>query len=84
MDETSNKIVDEIVRLIEDAYNPRETREFINNKYPEYNDNEKLKSIIPKVLQKFDRKKQQYLKKTEYMNYFLIAGKDIVKSRTDK
>ncbi|MHA1268532.1 MAG: hypothetical protein ACTSPY_01975 [Candidatus Helarchaeota archaeon] len=73
------QVADEIVKLIKDAYNPRETRESINKKFPEYNDNDKLKRIIPIVLKKFDKKKQAHLKKTEYLTYVLIAGDDIIK-----
>ncbi|MHA1312242.1 MAG: hypothetical protein ACTSQO_15105 [Candidatus Helarchaeota archaeon] len=81
MSYSDEEVVNEIVRMINEAYNPRETREAINEKFPEYNDKEKLKSLVPKILSKFDKKKQQHMKKTEYLMYFLIAGKDIVKKR---
>ena len=83
MSVNDDKIIEEIVKMIKDAYSPREAREEINSKYPEYDDREKLEKLIPKVLSNFDNKKQKQMKKTEYMMYFLTTMGDVVKKRTD-
>jgi hypothetical protein len=72
-----DEVVDEIVRLIEEAYNPKETREVINEKFPDYASKEKIQEITPKVLSKFDDKKRKHLKKTEYMMYVSIYKPDL-------
>lgn len=77
---TDEQVIAEIVKLIEEAYNPRETRKEINNKFPDYNDKEKLESLIPRILKEFDIKKRKHLKKTEYLMYVTIAGNDITTS----
>ncbi|MBD3230974.1 MAG: hypothetical protein GF329_22535 [Candidatus Lokiarchaeota archaeon] len=79
MSSRDDQVVAEIVKLIDEAYNPREVRAEINKKYPEYDDKEKLERLIPKILNEFDAKKRKYLKKTQYLMYVSIAGEDITK-----
>jgi len=55
------QVINKITSLIEDAYNPRETRKIIDEEFPNY-DNSKLKALIPLVLVKFDKKKASSVK----------------------
>ena len=72
-----DQVINKIISLIEDAYNPRETRKIIDEEFPNY-DNSKLKTLIPLVLAKFDKKKQAALKKMQFFKYFMI-GEDKIK-----
>jgi len=76
---SANDIVKKIIELINEAYNPREARNVINEQYPEYNNQTKLKQLIPTILKQVDKKKQDALKKTQFFKYFLI-GEDTIKS----
>lgn len=72
-------VVKKIIELIEDAYNPRETRKIIDDLYPSYNDKSKLKNLIPEIIRHFDKNKQEALRKTQFFKYFLI-GQDHIKT----
>ncbi|MHA1268533.1 MAG: hypothetical protein ACTSPY_01980 [Candidatus Helarchaeota archaeon] len=72
-------IINKIIKLIEDAYNPREARKAINDEFPEYNNSSKLKPLIPKVINHFNKKKQEALRRTQFFKYFLI-GEDKIGS----
>ena len=69
----NQEVVNKIIELIEDAYNPREARKIINEQFPDYNHSEKLRTLITDVLRHFDKKKRDALKKTQYFKYFLIG-----------
>ena len=72
------EVINKIVELIKNASNPRETRKVINKDYPVYDDEGKLKLLIPEIVKKFDKKKRDALKKTQFFKYFLI-GEDTIK-----
>lgn len=74
---TEKEVIEELVKLVDDAANPREARTAINEKFPDWNDREKLKRIVPKVERRFPAIRQTALRKTAYFKIFLIGADDI-------
>jgi hypothetical protein len=77
---TEKDVVEELYKIVEDGANPREARDAIAQKYPEWNDLTKLKQIIPKVERMFPAIRQTYIRKTSYFKIFLI-GADNIRAR---
>jgi len=77
---TEKDVIDELYKIVEDVANPREAREAIAQKFPEWNDLKKLKQIIPKVERMFPAIRQTYIRKTSYFKIFLI-GADNIRAR---
>ena len=75
-----NEIINKVIELIEDAYNPRESRKIINKEFPDYNDKNKLKTIIPEIIKHFDKTKRAAIKKTQFFKYFIV-GEDKIQSK---
>ncbi len=80
---TEKDVIDELFKIIDDGANPREARESINQKFPDWNDSKKLKTIIPKVEAKFPAIRKTYIRKTSYFRIFLI-GADNIRARGKK
>ena len=74
---TDKEVIEELVKLVDDALNPREARMAINEKFPDWNDREKLKKIISRVEKRFPAIRQTALRKTAYFKIFLIGADDI-------
>ena len=80
---TAKEVIDELFKIVDDGDNPREAREAINAKFPDWNDPKKLKTIIPKVEAMFPAIRQTYIRKTSYFRIFLI-GADNIRARGKK
>lgn len=80
---TEQEVVDALFKLVDEGANPREAREAINQKFPDWNDRKKLKSILPKVENKFPAIRKTYIRKTSYFKIFLI-GHDNIRARGKK
>ncbi|NVM54170.1 MAG: hypothetical protein HWN66_10760 [Candidatus Helarchaeota archaeon] len=76
-------IVDELYKLVDEGANPREAREAINEKFPDWNDRTKLQRILPKVENMFPAIRKTYIRKTSYFKLFLI-GADNIRARGKK
>ncbi|MHA1428553.1 MAG: hypothetical protein ACTSQI_21425 [Candidatus Helarchaeota archaeon] len=50
---TEKEVINELYTVVKDGANPREAREAINTKFPDWNDSKKLRKIIPKVKKMF-------------------------------
>ena len=74
---TEKEVIDELFNIVAEGANPREARTTINNKFPDWNDRNKLKRIIPKVERKLPSIRQTYIRKTSYFKIFLIGTDDI-------
>ncbi len=77
---TEKEVIDVLYEVVAEGANPREARETINQKFPDWNDPAKLKKIIPKVEKKFPAIRQTYIRKTSYFKIFLI-GPDNIRAR---
>jgi hypothetical protein len=77
---TEKEVVEELYKIVEDGANPREARDAIAKKFPDWNDPKKLKQIIPKVERMFPTIRQTYIRKTSYFKVFLI-GADNIRAR---
>ncbi|MHA1265873.1 MAG: hypothetical protein ACTSRS_11625 [Candidatus Helarchaeota archaeon] len=80
---TEKEVINELYKIIEDGANPREAREMIKQKFPEWDDPKKLRRIIPKVEVKFPDIRKTYIRKTSYFKIFLI-GPDNIRARGKK
>ena len=80
---TGKEVIDELFKIIDDGGNPREARETINEKFPDWNDPKKLKPLLPKVEAMFPAIRQTYIRKTSYFRLFLI-GTDNIRARGKK
>ena len=77
------EVVDELYKIVAEGANPREAREAINKKFPDWDDPKKLKKIIPKIKKMFPAIRQTYIRKTSYFKIFLI-GPDNIRARGKK
>ncbi|MHA1130330.1 MAG: hypothetical protein ACTSRC_17660 [Candidatus Helarchaeota archaeon] len=77
---TEKEVINELYTVVKDGANPREAREAINTKFPDWNDSKKLRKIIPKVKKMFPTIRQTYIRKTSYFKVFLI-GPDNIRAR---
>lgn len=80
---TDKEVIDELYKIMEDGANPREAREAINKKFPDWNDPQKLKPLLPRVESMFPAIRQTYIRKTSYFKIFLI-GPDNIRARGKK
>ncbi len=71
------EVIEALVQLVEDAANPREARIAINQQFPDWDDREKLKKLLPRVERRFSALRQNALRKTSYFKIFLIGPDDI-------
>ena len=77
---TEKEVIEELYKIVEDGANPREAREAITQKFPDWNDPKKLKPILPKVEKMLPAIRQTYMRKTSYFKIFLI-GADNIRAR---
>ena len=80
---SEKEVIDELYKIVAEGANPREAREAINKKFPDWNNPKKLKGIIPKVKKMFPAIRQTYIRKTSYFKIFLI-GPDNIRARGTK
>ena len=74
---TEKEVIEFFTKLVAEGANPREARVAINEKFPDWNDRNKLKRITSKVERKFPAIRQTVLRKTDYFKIFLIGPDDI-------
>jgi len=80
---TEKEVVNELFKIIDEGANPREARDVINQKFPDWNDRNKLKKILLKVQNMFPVIRKTYIRKTSYFKIFLI-GADNIRARGKK
>ncbi len=74
---TEKEVIEEITKMIAEGANPRETRIAVNEKFPDWNDRNKLKRLEKKIIASFPDIRKTALRRTEYYKIFLIGSDDI-------